>query len=199
MRYGTIPPPRATLQPVGQDLITLALAGRFVPLVGYEAEVARTLAILARVGDQRRNPVLIGEAGEARFAVVAEVVRRMAMGEAPEELAGRRVLALDVERLAAGARDHGESERRLREVLWQVNRRGCVLFVEDFPALLGGDPRYPIDGAAVLKPALHRRQVRILGTATLDAYQRFIECDAAIHSCVVPVMLGELTRGITLR
>lgn len=132
------------LHPVGHDLTLLAQQGQFAPLATHQAEVDYIIALLA--SDPARtshyNPILIGEPGAERFAIIAEVVRRLATGETPASIAGRRVLALDLETLFAGPTHYEVFQQRFREVCWQVNQAKAILFVENFHMLLGGWPLY---------------------------------------------------------
>lgn len=166
------------LHPIGHDLTLLAQQGRFAPLSTHQAEVARIIALLAtdRSVRSRYNPVLIGEPGAERFAIIAEVIRCQATNEAPAALADRHVLALDLETLFAGITYRDVYEQRLHEVCWQVNQAAAILFVDNFHLLLG----YPFDAANVLKPVLARRQIQLLGTSTLQDYRRYIERDQSI-------------------
>jgi ATP-dependent Clp protease ATP-binding subunit ClpA len=176
----TIETNEGPLHPVGHDLTLLARQGRFAPLNTHQAEVERIIAVLAtdRSVRKRYNPLLIGEPGAERFAIIAEVVRRLATGEAPAALAARPVLALDLETLFAGVTSYSLFEQRFREVCWQVNQATAILFVDNFHLLLGG--RYLFDAATILKPVLARRQIQLLGTTTLQDYRRFIERDQSI-------------------
>lgn len=196
-RPASILAPSPTLQPIGHDLTDLARQNRFVPLIGHDVEVERILEVL--ISTDKNNPVLLGDVPAARFAVVAEVVRRMATSIAHNLLSTQHVWMLDIEMLAAGALDHATLERRLREVFWQINRYHSLLYIDplnDFIGIGGGVPFVDANGAqrrydasTLLKPLFGRKQIQIMGATTLDRYRRHIECDATMQRRFREIMM----------
>jgi ATP-dependent Clp protease ATP-binding subunit ClpA len=192
---------RAALETYCHDLTALARQGRFAPLVGHEAEVERILQILPR--KHRRNPMLIGDSGPERIAVVLEVVRRIAAGAVPSEVSIRRVLAVDLEALftrnlppghaaaiAAAAWYWYLDDIRSRDVqkrlvlLFEGVRETAgeaILFFDDFHRVLRGPPEPSMDMAPQLKPFFGYRYGQILGTSSLDQYRQYVEWDAALQ------------------
>jgi ATP-dependent Clp protease ATP-binding subunit ClpB len=182
---------RAALETYCDDLTALARGSRFAPLSGRDAEIERIFQILARPSRSKGNPLLIGDAGPERRAVVIEVVRWIAIGHMPERVSAQRVMALDTERLIAGITQRGELEERAKLILQAVRETAgqTMLFVDDFHRLVGGPPEPSIDIANLWKPFLGRSEGRVFGTSTLDEYRIYIEKDAALQRRFQEVLL----------
>ena len=163
------------------DLTALARAGKLDPVIGRDDEIRRAMHILQRRG--KNNPALIGEPGVGKTAIAEGLAQRLVAGEAPPELAGKRLLALDIAALLAGAKYRGEFEQRLKAVLAEIAERGdVVLFIDELHTLVGaGATGGAVDAANMLKPALARGELRCIGATTLAEYRQYIEKDAALE------------------
>jgi ATP-dependent Clp protease ATP-binding subunit ClpB len=175
-----------------RDLTDLARRGKLDPVVGRDEEIRRVLQILSR--RTKNNPVLIGEPGVGKTAVAEGLARRIVEGDVPEGLKDRRVLALDVGALVAGAKFRGEFEERLKAVLKEIQDAAgsVVLFIDELHTIVGaGAAEGAADAANLLKPALARGELRCIGATTLDEYRRHVEKDAALERRFQPVFVGE--------
>ena len=180
------------LKKYARDLTEEAAHGRLDPVIGRDDEIRRTIQVLAR--RTKNNPVLIGEPGVGKTAVVEGLAQRLAAGDVPEGLKDRRVLALDLTALLAGAKFRGEFEERLKAVLAEVQASAgrIILFIDELHMLVGaGRSDGAIDGANMLKPALARGELRCVGATTPDEYRRYIEKDAALARRFQPVTVTE--------
>jgi ATP-dependent Clp protease ATP-binding subunit ClpB len=180
------------LERFSRDLTDLARRGKLDPVIGRDAEIRRVLQILSR--RTKNNPVLIGEPGVGKTAVVEGLARRIAEGDVPEGLKGRRVLALDVPGLVAGSKFRGEFEERLKAVLKEIADAAgeIVLFIDELHVIVGaGAAEGAADAANMLKPALARGELRCVGATTLDEYRKHVEKDAALERRFQPVHVGE--------
>ena len=181
-----------------RDLTRMAITGRLDPVVGREQEVARVIQILSR--RTKNNPALIGEPGVGKTAIVEGLALAIADGTAPSHLLGRRVCALDLCAMVAGTKYRGEFEEKLKHVLEEIRRAGnIILFIDELHTIVGaGSAEGAIDAANILKPALSRGELQVLGATTLDEYQRYIEKDAALERRFQPVTVREPTRDQAL-
>ena len=176
-----------------RDLTRMASLGALDPLVGREQEVGRVIQILAR--RTKNNPALIGEPGVGKTAVAEGLALRMASGAVPEPLRGKRLLALDLVSMVAGTKYRGEFEERVNQVLAEVRRAGnVILFLDELHNIVGaGSAEGAIDAANILKPALSRGEIQVVGATTLEEYRKYIEKDAALERRFQPVRVAEPT------
>jgi ATP-dependent Clp protease ATP-binding subunit ClpB len=187
--------PEATYQALskfGRDLTEAAEQGKLDPVVGRDEEIRRVIQVLSR--RTKNNPVLIGEPGVGKTAIAEGLAQRIVAGDVPEGLKGKRVWALDVGALLAGAKYRGEFEERLKAVLAEIkNAEGqIVLFIDELHTIVGaGAAEGAVDAAQLLKPMLARGELRAVGATTLDEYRRHIEKDAALERRFQPVFVGE--------
>lgn len=192
------PPPEelipGALEKYGHDLTALARQGQFAPLQRREKEVERVFQILAR--RLKNNPMLISEDSAERFAIVAEVTRRISIGDVPEDIKVQRVVALNLEALIADTTYRGDLEKRLKSVFAEVKQsmEKTLLFVDNFHMLVGAGlaERVAIDMANILVPVLSRGEVGIIGTSTLDLYRKYIERDQSLQRHFQEVSAREL-------
>jgi ATP-dependent Clp protease ATP-binding subunit ClpB len=177
-----------------QDLTELARRGKLDPVVGRDEEIRRTIQVLSR--RTKNNPVLIGEPGVGKTAIVEGIAQRINAGDVPESLRDKRVLGLDLGALVAGAKYRGEFEDRLKAVLKEITAAEgrVVLFIDELHTLVGaGAAEGAQDAANMLKPALARGQLRCIGATTLDEYRKHLEKDKALERRFQPVYVGEPT------
>jgi ATP-dependent Clp protease ATP-binding subunit ClpB len=182
------------LEKYGRDLTALAEAGKLDPVIGRDEEIRRVIQVLSR--RTKNNPVLIGEPGVGKTAIVEGLAQRIVAGDVPEGLKGKRVWALDVGSLLAGAKYRGEFEERLKAVLAEIqNAAGeIVLFIDEVHTIVGaGAAEGAVDAANLLKPMLARGELRAVGATTLDEYRKHIEKDAALERRFQPVFVGQPT------
>ena len=186
------------LDQCARDLTRMAADGQLDPVIGREEELTRVIQILSR--RTKNNPALIGEPGVGKTAIVEGLALAIADGTAPSHLLGRRVCALDLCAMVAGTKYRGEFEEKLKHVLEEVRRAGnIILFIDELHTIVGaGSAEGAIDAANILKPALSRGELQVLGATTLDEYQRYIEKDAALERRFQPVTVREPTRGQAL-
>ena len=188
----------SALSEYGRDLTQLASEGKLDPVVGRDDECERLMEILVR--RTKNNPLLIGEPGVGKTAVVEGLAIRIASGDAPEVLRSRHVWCLDVSALVAGAKYRGEFEDRLKRVISEVSEdRSIILFIDEMHTLIGaGSAEGSLDAAAILKPALSRGEVQVIGATTSDEYRKYVEKDPAFARRFQTVQINEPTPEQTL-
>lgn len=180
------------LEKYGRDLNTLARQGKLDPVIGRDEEIRRILQVLSR--RTKNNPVLIGEPGVGKTAIAEGLAHRIIDGDIPENLKNRRIVALDMGALIAGAKFRGEFEERLKAVIHEVKESNgeVILFIDELHTLVGaGKTDGAMDASNLLKPALARGELRAVGATTLDEYRKYIEKDAALERRFQPVMVEE--------
>ncbi len=180
------------LEKFGRDLTELAESGKLDPVVGRDEEIRRVIQVLSR--RTKNNPVLIGDPGVGKTAIVEGLAQRIVAGDVPEGLKGRRVWALDIGSLLAGSKYRGEFEERLKAVLENIKEAEgqIILFIDELHTIVGaGAAEGAVDAANMLKPMLARGELRAVGATTLDEYRKHIEKDAALERRFQPVFVGE--------
>jgi len=180
------------LEKFGRDLTEIAESGKLDPVVGRDEEIRRVIQVLSR--RTKNNPVLIGDPGVGKTAIVEGLAQRIVAGDVPEGLKGRRVWALDIGSLLAGSKYRGEFEERLKAVLENIREAEgqIVLFIDELHTIVGaGAAEGAVDAANMLKPMLARGELRCIGATTLDEYRKHIEKDAALERRFQPVFVGE--------
>jgi len=180
-----------TVDQLGIDLTAAARAGKLDPVIGREKEIERVIQILSR--RTKNNPVLIGEPGVGKTAIVEALAQRIIKGEVPEMLVNRRLVTLDIGSLVAGTKYRGEFEERLKKVIEELKSAGnCILFIDEMHMLVGaGAAEGAVDAANILKPSLARGELQCVGATTLDDYRKHIEKDAALERRLQPIMVNE--------
>lgn len=184
--------------PYARDLTALARQGKLDPVIGRQRELERVIQILER--RRKNNPVLLGEPGVGKTALAEALAQAMASGQAPENLCAKRLLSLDMASVVAGTKYRGEFEERLRKILEELRRSGeVILFLDELHTLVGaGSAEGGIDAANILKPALGRGEIQILGATTPTEYRKYIEKDGALERRFQPVTVAEPTAEMTL-
>lgn len=189
--------PEATyeaLEKYGRDLTKLALQNRLDPVIGRDAEIRRSVQVLSR--RTKNNPVLIGEPGVGKTAIVEGLARRIIAGDIPESLRDKKIVALDMGALIAGAKYRGEFEERLKAVLQEVTKAAgqVILFIDEIHTVVGaGKAEGSMDAGNMLKPMLARGELHCIGATTSDEYRKYIEKDAALERRFQPVLVNEPT------
>ena len=179
------------LDQLGIDLTAAARAGKLDPVIGRAKEIERVIQILSR--RTKNNPVLIGEPGVGKTAIVEALAHRIVGNEVPETLLGKRLVTLDMGALVAGTKYRGEFEERLKKVIEEIKSSGnCVLFIDEMHTMVGaGAAEGAVDAANILKPSLARGELQTIGATTLDEYRKYVERDSALERRFQPVIVEE--------
>ena len=182
---------KSALEKFAIDLTKLAKEGKLDPVIGREKEIMQVIEILSR--RQKNNPVLVGEAGVGKTAIVEGLAQRIAKGEVPENLKNKRVLQLDMGSLVAGTKFRGQFEERLKQLLDEVKKAGdVILFIDEIHNVVGaGRAEGSMDAANMMKPALARGDFQVIGATTIDEYRKYIEKDSALERRFQPVWVTE--------
>jgi len=181
-----------------RDLTEAARSGKLDPVIGREKEIARVIQILSR--RTKNNPVLIGEPGVGKTAIAEGLAQRIVAADVPEDLLDKRVLSLDLSGMVAGTKYRGEFEERIKNTINEVKKAGnVILFIDELHTIVGaGSAEGAVDAANILKPALSRGEIRVIGATTLNEYRKYIEKDAALERRFQPVTVGEPSPEATL-
>ncbi|MBP7055227.1 MAG: ATP-dependent chaperone ClpB [Candidatus Omnitrophica bacterium] len=180
------------LERYGRDLTELARRGKLDPVIGRDEEIRRAIQVLSR--RTKNNPVLIGDPGTGKTAIAEGLAKRIADGDVPTSLKNKRIVALDIGGLIAGAKYRGEFEDRLKAVLKEIQSKGgeIILFIDELHTLVGaGGAEGAVDASNMLKPALARGELRCIGATTLDEYRKYVEKDKALERRFQPIFIGE--------
>jgi len=186
-------PPTKTLDQFGRDLTRMAREGKLDPIIGRDKEISRLIQILSR--RTKNNPVLIGEPGVGKTAVAEGLAQKIVSDDVPENLKNKRLFSLDLTGMIAGTKYRGEFEERIKTAIDEVRNAGnVILFIDELHTIIGaGAAEGAIDAANILKPALSRGEIQVIGATTLDEDRKHIEKDAALERRFQPVMVGEPT------
>ena len=187
-----------TLDQLGVDLTSAALGGKLDPVIGRDTEIERVTQILSR--RTKNNPVLVGEPGVGKTAIVEAMAQQISSGNVPETLQGKRLVTLDMGALVAGTKYRGEFEERLKKVIEEIKTSGnCVLFIDEIHTIVGaGAAEGAVDASNILKPSLARGEIQCIGATTLDDYRKYVERDPALERRLQPVRVEEPDTDMTV-
>ncbi len=187
-----------TLKEFTRDLTADARAGRLDPVIGRDEEIQRVIQILSR--RTKNNPCLIGEPGVGKTAIAEGLARKIVLGDVPDELLDKKILSLDLSGMVAGTKYRGEFEERIKKVMEEVRSSGdVILFIDELHTIVGaGSAEGAVDAANIIKPALGRGEIQVIGATTLNEYRKYIEKDAALERRFQPVQVGEPSPEATL-
>ena len=187
-----------TLREFTRDLTADARSGRLDPVIGREEEIQRVIQILSR--RTKNNPCLIGEPGVGKTAIAEGLAEKIVLGDVPDNLLDKKLLSLDLSGMVAGTKYRGEFEERIKKVLEEIRKAGNVLlFIDELHTIVGaGSAEGAVDAANILKPALSRGEIQVIGATTLNEYRKYIEKDAALERRFQPVQVGEPSQEATL-
>ena len=182
-----------------RDLTEMARQGKLDPVIGRDEEISRAIQILSR--RTKNNPVLIGEPGVGKTAIAEGLAQKIILADVPEELMDKRLLSLDLSGMVAGTKYRGEFEERIKGLLDEVKKAGnVILFIDELHNIVGaGSAEGAVDAANIIKPALGRGEIRVIGATTLAEYRKYIEKDAALERRFQPIQVGEPTSEQTLQ
>ena len=186
------------LKKYGTDLVDRARQNKLDPVIGRDDEIQRVIQILSR--RTKNNPVLIGEPGVGKTAIAEGLAQRIVAADVPEDLLDKRVLSLDLSGMVAGTKYRGEFEERIKNTINEVKKAGnVILFIDELHTIVGaGSAEGAVDAANILKPALSRGEIRVIGATTLNEYRKYIEKDAALERRFQPITVGEPSPEATL-
>ena len=186
------------LQKYGQDLVDLARKQKLDPVIGRDQEIRNVIRILSR--KTKNNPCLIGEPGVGKTAIAEGLARKIVMGDVPDEMLDKRLLSLDLSGMVAGTKYRGEFEERIKKLLEEVRKSGnVILFIDELHTIVGaGSAEGAVDAANIIKPALGRGEIQVIGATTLNEYRKYIEKDAALERRFQPVQVGEPSQEASL-
>ena len=187
-----------TLKEFTRDLTADARAGKLDPVIGRDSEIQRVIQIRSR--RTKNNPCLIGEPGVGKTAIAEGLARKIVLGDVPDDLLDKRLLSLDLSGMVAGTKYRGEFEERIKKVLEEVQKSGnVILFIDELHTIVGaGSAEGAVDAANIIKPALGRGEIQVIGATTLNEYRKYIEKDAALERRFQPVQVGEPSREASL-
>ena len=187
-----------TLKEFTRDLTADARAGKLDPVIGRDEEIQRVIQILSR--RTKNNPCLIGEPGVGKTAIAEGLARKIVLGDVPDDLLDKKILSLDLSGMVAGTKYRGEFEERIKKVMEEVKKSGdVILFIDELHTIVGaGSAEGAVDAANIIKPALGRGEIRVIGATTLNEYRKYIEKDAALERRFQPVTVGEPSQEASL-
>ena len=187
-----------TLQEFTRDLTADARAGKLDPVIGRDQEIQRVIQILSR--RTKNNPCLIGEPGVGKTAIAEGLARKIVLGDVPDDMLDKRLLSLDLSGMVAGTKYRGEFEERIKKLLEEVKKSGnVILFIDELHTIVGaGSAEGAVDAANIIKPALGRGEIQVIGATTLNEYRKYIEKDAALERRFQPVQVGEPSQEASL-
>ena len=188
-----------TLDQFSRDLTDAAAAGRLDPVIGRDPEISRVIQILSR--RSKNNPVLIGEPGVGKTAIAEGLAQKIVTGDVPEDLREKRIVSLDLTGMLAGTKYRGDFEERIKAAIEEVQKAGdIILFIDELHTIIGaGAAEGAVDAANIVKPALGRGEMQVIGATTLEEYRKHIEKDAALERRFQPVMVDEPTEEESIR